>query len=84
MAVDEARDRAAAAAVDLLDVAVEAPQIAHAPDGLDLPVVAEDERVLDHLDLAQRGAPERRVAAGRCGELREVADEQPGQSQPSR
>ena len=48
------------------------------------PSIAEDVGILDHLDLAERAAAERRVAAGGRGELREVADEQAGQSQPWR
>ena len=76
VAVDEARDRAEAAAVDLDDVAVERRQVAHAPDRLDRLAAAEDVRVLEHVDLAERGPAQRRVAPGRRRELREVADEQ--------
>jgi len=82
--VDEPRDSTAPAAVDLFHVVLEQRQVAHPPDRLDLPLAAEDERVLEQLDLAEPPSAERRVAAGRRRELREVADEQPGQSQPSR
>ncbi len=73
--VDEARNGTASASVDLDDVAVERGQIAHAPDGLDRLAVAEDVRVLDHVDLAQRWPAQRRVAARRRRHLDEVADE---------
>ena len=55
VAVDEPRDRAEPAAVDLVDVAVERRQVAHPPHRLDRVAVAEDVRVLEHLDLAERG-----------------------------
>ena len=53
---------AQAAAVELLDVAVERAEVAHPPGRLDPAVLAEDVRVLDHVDLAERGAAKRRVA----------------------
>ena len=59
VAVDEARDRAQPAAVELDDVAVERRQVAHPPDGLDRVAVAEDERVLEHLDVAERRSAQR-------------------------
>ena len=77
VAVDEAGDRAQAATVELPHVAVERRQVAHAADGLDRVAGAEDVRVLDQLDLAERRPAQRRVAPGRRGQLREVADEQP-------
>ena len=76
VAVDEARDRAQPAAVDLDDVAVEPRQVPHAPHGLDRVAGAEHVRVLEHLDFAECGPPQRRLAARRRRELREVADEQ--------
>ena len=66
VAVDEARDRAQAAAVELDDVAVERRQVAHPPDRLDRVAGAEDERVLEHLDLAERRAAERRIGSARA------------------
>ena len=53
VAVDEARDRAEAATVELLEVAVERSQVAHAPDRRDPVAVAEDERVVDHVDRGE-------------------------------
>ena len=76
VAVDEARDCAAPAPVDLVDVAVEWPEIAHPSDGHDPRPFAEDERVLDDGDLAERRSTERRCVADRRHELRDVADEQ--------
>ena len=78
VAVDEARDRAQAAAVELVDVARERPEVAHATKGLDLAAAAEDVRVLVHEYVAEVAtANGRRRARRRRGELREVADEQP-------
>ena len=83
VAVDEPRDGAEPAAVDLLDLAVEPrPQLAHRTDGGDSPVLAEDVRVLDDLDPAERVAAKRRLAAGGRRELCEVADEQPPPARP--
>ena len=76
VAVDEPRDRAQPAPVDLDDVAVERRQVAHAPHRLDRVAGAEDVRVLEHLDVAERGAAQRRLTAGRRRQLRQVADEQ--------
>ena len=76
MAVDEPWDRAEAAAVELLDVAVERPEVGHPAGRGDPPVVAEDVRVLDHVDVAEavpaQGGASR--APPGVGELREVAD----------
>ena len=44
MAVDEPRNRAEPAAVELLDLAVERAEVAHPPDRLDLAAGAEDDR----------------------------------------
>ena len=84
VAVDEARDRALAAAVDLLDLAVQRAQVAHAPDGFDRTVAHEHETVLDHANVFQLGSTQRRTARpGRC-DLREVTDEQAGGEQTRR
>ena len=78
MAVDEPRDRAEPAAVDLLDVAVEpSGELAHAARRPRSSALAEDERVLDDVDLAERRAAQGRLVPRRRHELREVADEQP-------
>ena len=76
MAVDEARDRAKPTAVDLEDLVVERRQRAHPSHGVDRLAVAEDERVLEDRDVAERRAAERSAQARRCGELRDVAQEQ--------
>jgi hypothetical protein len=53
VAVHEPWDRAEPAAVDLLDVSVERSEVPHATDVGDSPTVAEDERLLEDVDLAQ-------------------------------
>ena len=68
VAVDEPGDRAEPATVELLELAVERGQVAHAPDRRDRVAVAEDERVVDHVDRARAsraasGAPFRRQAS---------------------
>ena len=77
VAVDEPRDRAVPAAVELLDVAVERRQVTHAAHGCDPAVLAEHVRVLDHVDArrARGRAAARRPRRRR--ELGEIADEQP-------
>ena len=77
VAVDEAGNRAQPAAVELDHVFAERREVAHLPDGLDRLAVAEDECVLEHLDLAERRSSERSIGAGRCRKLREVAHQQP-------
>ncbi len=74
--VDEAGDRAAAGRVELVHLAVERRQVAHPSHRLDRLAPAEDVGVLDHLDLAERSAAQRRRATRGRRELREVADEQ--------
>ena len=74
--VDEAGDRAAAGPVELDDLAVERGQVAHPPDGLDRVAAAEDVRVLEHVNRAERGAAQRCTGARRGRELRKVAEEQ--------
>jgi hypothetical protein len=54
VAVDEAGDRREPTPVELLDLAVERPELAHAADRLDGAVATEDERVLQHLDPGER------------------------------
>ena len=50
VAVDEARHRTEAAAVQLLDVGADASERAHRPHGGDLVAAAEDVRIVDHGD----------------------------------
>ena len=81
VAVDEAGDGREPAAVDLLEIGVsgrarDGGQIAHCSDRLDLPVSAEDERVLDHPHVAKARAT-KRPTASRRGDLREVTDKEP-------
>ena len=76
VAVDEPRDRTEPAPVHLDDVAAKSGQVAHAAHRLDRLATAEDVRVLEHLDRAERAAAERRLTARWRRELREVADEQ--------
>jgi phage repressor protein C with HTH and peptisase S24 domain len=77
VAVDEARQRAEPAAVELLEVAVGRREVAHAADRGDATVLAENVRVLEHRELAERPPPERRLVAGRRDQLGQVADEEP-------
>ena len=75
--VDEAGNRTQAASVELMHVAVECRQVAHAADGLDRVAGAEDVRVLDQLDVAESRPAQWRVEPSRRGQLREVPDQQP-------
>ncbi len=77
MAVDEPGNRRQPAAVELLDLAEER-EVGHRADRGDVPVLAEHEGVRGDLDVAQRGATERRVLSSRRRDLREVADQQGG------
>ena len=54
VAVDETGDRAKPAGVDVLDLAVDQPELAHGTDGLDRGSVAEHVAVLDQVELRQR------------------------------
>jgi hypothetical protein len=56
VAVDEARDRAEAGTVQLLDVTVKPlrGELAHRPGGRHRAALAEHEGVLDELELMQR------------------------------
>ena len=67
VAVDEPRHGAEPGAVELLDLAVERREVAHPPDRLDRLAVAEDVRVLDHVDRAQVGAARRPAAVPAAG-----------------
>ncbi len=79
--VDQARDRAQAGAVELLDpvqVADGLRELAHPPDRLDPPAVAEDECIVQHLDGRKLApAARQRAIPGRRGELGEPTDEEP-------
>ena len=75
MAVDKPGNRAEPPSVELFDVAVDRPELAHRADRLDHAAAAEDVRILEHVDLTERRAAERRTRSGRSRELREVADE---------
>ncbi len=77
MAVDEARDRAEPTPVELLELTVEPRQVAHAPDRLDPVSRTEDERIVDDVDGAERGASAGRGALGGRCELRQVAHQEP-------
>ena len=77
VAVDEARNDAQAAAVQLLDVARERVEVPHAADVDDPSVLAEHVRVVDHLGLVERSTAKRRGTPRRAGELLEVTDQQP-------
>jgi hypothetical protein len=78
VAVDETRDGAEPASVDILDVAGERREVAHGSHRLDPSVAGDEKRVLDHLDVPELASAEWRVRASRSGELHEVADEEPG------
>ena len=76
VAVDEPGDRAEAAPVELDDVAVERGRSRHPADGDDRVAVAEDVRVVEPLDVAERAPRSGAPRAGRRRQLLEVADEQ--------
>ena len=76
VAVDEARDRREAAAVELLHLLAKRLQVAHPADGLDRAVADQDVGVLDDLDSAERGASDRRGVTRRRRDLCEVPDEE--------
>ena len=77
VAVDEARERAEPAPVELLDVAVQGAELAHPPHLGDAAVLAQDVAALDDVDAAEIDSPQRRARARRGHDLLEVADEQP-------
>ena len=76
VAIHQPRECAQSASVELLDLAGERRQVAHAADRLDRTAGAENVRVLQHVDLAERGSAQWRLGAGRRRQLSEVADEQ--------
>ena len=78
VAVDQTRDRGQAAPVELLDLAVERPQITHRTDLRDAPVLAEDVGVLDDIHRSKRRPAERSTGSRGRHDLREVANEEPG------
>ena len=73
--VDEAGNGAEPPALHLRDVAVESREVAHPSDRLDRLAVAEDERVLEHLDLAECPSAQRSSGPRGRRELRKVAHE---------
>ena len=77
VAVDEAGQRAQAAAVELLDVAVEWLEIAHRADRRHEATLGQEVRVFDDLDFPERATAQRRLPPGRGHELREVSNEEP-------
>ncbi len=76
VAVDEARDRRATAAVDLHHVAVDRPEVAHASRRRDAPGVAEHVAVARHVDRTQRLATQRRAAPRGRRDLREISNQE--------
>ena len=56
VAVDEARDCAEPASVELLDVVLECRQVSHAAGRLDATRTAQHVRILHHVDVGE-GAP---------------------------
>ncbi len=77
VAVDEAGDRAAPAAVELLDIASDRLELTHSSDGDDRLAFAQHVGVLEHFDVAEGTTAAGRAPGSRRRELREVADEQP-------
>jgi hypothetical protein len=63
VAIDEPRDDAPSAAVELLDVADDRAQLAHAADVSDLAAVDEHVRVLDDVDSPEVASAQRRAGA---------------------
>jgi hypothetical protein len=76
MTVNEAGNGAQPPSVDLGDVAVQAPKVAHPSHGRDRCAVAEDVGVLEHLHVPKRRSPQWSSGSRRSGELREIAEEQ--------
>ena len=77
MAIDEPGDRAEPVTIDLLDVSLERRKIAHPADRLERAVPHEDERVFEHVHVAECAAAKRRLRADRRHDLGEIADEKP-------
>ena len=74
--VDEPRDGAEAAPVQLDDVSRRQVEVDHLARRHDAAVFAENEGVLEHAHVSKRRAAERRMRAGRGRELREVAHQE--------
>jgi catechol 2,3-dioxygenase-like lactoylglutathione lyase family enzyme len=76
VAVDEARYGRPAAPVQLLHVAVEGSEVAHASHSAHPPVLAKNVRVLEGVERTHVSlASERRASARRRHDLREITDE---------
>jgi hypothetical protein len=75
VAVDEPREPAQPAPVELLDVAGDRSELGHAPERLHLAVAAEHVGVLEHRHVAQHRAPQRRRGGRRRRQLRKVANQ---------
>src|SRR5262249_40604062 len=69
VAVDEARDRAQSATVELHRRVLDAPEVAHASGADDHAFLAEEVRVLDHVDAPEVCATQRGALAGRADGL---------------
>jgi hypothetical protein len=78
MAIDEPRKSAAAPPVDLDNVVPSTGEVAHATDLGDPSVLATDVRVFEHADFTERGSAQRRLGSRRCGDLRQVSNEECG------
>jgi hypothetical protein len=80
VAVDQPRDGAETASVELFELAVGFPEgrakVAHRTEGSDSPALAEDVCVIHDLDKSERRACKRRVRARRRCQLGNVTDEQ--------
>jgi hypothetical protein len=76
VAIDEARDSAQPAAVKLGDLTAEPAQVAHPAGCRDPAVLAENERILDDIHLAERLPAQGHLVARGGRELREVANEE--------
>ena len=76
VAVDKARNRTQATAVQLEDVAVERLEFAHRADRDDQAVFAEHVRPLDERDLAQSTMAQWRFAPGGRDDLGQIANQQ--------
>ena len=76
VAVDEARERAEPAPVELLDVSAQGAELAHPPHLGDVAVFAQHVAALDDVDTPEIDPPQRRARACRRHDLLEVADEQ--------
>src|SRR5439155_10654933 len=78
MAVDETGDRAEATSVELFDILVEWPEVAHPADRSYEPVATEEICILDQLDVREPLAAQWGITPSRRRELAEIADEERG------